>query len=76
MLGDDAAWIWQLADDYWTQRLEVVDFYHASEPRATVAQARFADASTPRTSSRTGNARLHKLARGTAPGARGPTLWE
>lgn len=44
ILGDGAAWIWKLADDHWTQRLEVVDFYHASEHLATVAQALFTDA--------------------------------
>ena len=44
ILGDGAAWIWKLADNHWTQRLEVVDFYHASEHLATVAHALFTDA--------------------------------
>jgi len=48
ILGDGAAWIWKLADDHWTQRLEGVDFYHASEHLATVAQALVADAADAR----------------------------
>ena len=43
ILGDGAAWIWKLADDHWTDRIEVVDFYHASEHLATAAQAAFGD---------------------------------
>jgi hypothetical protein len=43
MLGDGAAWIWKLADDHWTDRVEVVDFYHASEHLAAAAQAAFGD---------------------------------
>jgi hypothetical protein len=41
ILGDGAAWIWKLADDHWTDRVEVVDFYHASEHLSAVAQAAF-----------------------------------
>jgi hypothetical protein len=43
ILGDGAAWIWKLADDHWTDRVEVVDFYHASEHLAVAAQAAFGD---------------------------------
>jgi hypothetical protein len=43
ILGDGAAWIWNLADDHWADRLEVVDFYHASEHLATAAHALFGD---------------------------------
>ncbi len=58
ILGDGAAWIWKLADDHWTQRLEVVDFYHASEHLATVAQALFTDAAAARAWTAT---RCHEL---------------
>jgi hypothetical protein len=43
IVGDGAAWIWKLADDHWTERIEVVDFYHASEHLASAAQAAFGD---------------------------------
>ena len=43
ILGDGAAWIWKLADDHWTDRIDVVDFYHASEHLASMAQAVFGD---------------------------------
>ena len=49
ILGDGAAWIWKLADDHWTDRIDVVDFYHASEHLATVAQAVFGDTPNART---------------------------
>lgn len=48
ILGDGAAWIWKLADDHWTERIEVVDFYHASEHLAAAAQAAFGDTSDAR----------------------------
>jgi hypothetical protein len=31
VLGDGAAWIWQLAAEHFGERIEIVDFYHASE---------------------------------------------
>jgi hypothetical protein len=43
ILGDGAAWIWKLADDHWIDRIDVVDFYHASEHLAACAQAAFGD---------------------------------
>jgi hypothetical protein len=46
ILGDGAAWIWKLADDHWTERIEVVDFHHASEHLASTAQAVFGDTLT------------------------------
>jgi hypothetical protein len=49
ILGDGAAWIWKLADDHWTDHIEVVDFYHASEHLAAVAQAAFGDTPDART---------------------------
>ena len=48
ILGDGAAWIWKLADDHWIDRIDVVDFYHASEHLATVAQAAFGDTADAR----------------------------
>jgi len=31
VLGDGAVWIWQLAAEHFGERIEIVDFYHASE---------------------------------------------
>ena len=31
MLGDGAAWIWNLKDQRWQRAVEVLDFYHSSE---------------------------------------------
>ena len=39
ILADGAVWIWNLADEYVDQRIEVSDFYHAAEHLATVAAA-------------------------------------
>jgi hypothetical protein len=39
ILADGAAWIWNLADEYVDQRIEVSDFYHAAEHLAAVAAA-------------------------------------
>jgi hypothetical protein len=39
VVGDGAPWIWNLADDYFGRRTEVVDFYHASEHLWEVARA-------------------------------------
>lgn len=43
LLADGAAWIWNLADEYVDQRIEVSDFYHAVEHLAAVAAACFPD---------------------------------
>jgi hypothetical protein len=43
ILADGAAWIWNLADEYVDQRIEVSDFYHAAEHLAAVAAACFPD---------------------------------
>jgi hypothetical protein len=43
ILADGAAWIWNLADEYVDQRIEVSDFYHAAEHLAAVATACFPD---------------------------------
>jgi hypothetical protein len=41
VLADGAVWIWNLADEYVDQRIEVSDFYHAAEHLAAVAAACF-----------------------------------
>jgi hypothetical protein len=43
ILADGAVWIWNLADEYIDQRIEVSDFYHAAEHLATAAAACFFD---------------------------------
>lgn len=43
ILADGAVWIWNLADEYVEQRIEVSDFYHAAEHLAAVATACFPD---------------------------------
>jgi hypothetical protein len=43
ILADGAVWIWNLADEYIDQRIEVSDFYHAAEHLAAVAAACFPD---------------------------------
>jgi hypothetical protein len=43
ILADGAVWIWNLADEYVDQRIEVSDFYHAAEHLAAVAATCFAD---------------------------------
>jgi hypothetical protein len=43
ILADGAAWIWNLADEYVDQRIEVSDFYHAAQHLAAVAAACFPD---------------------------------
>jgi Uncharacterised protein family (UPF0236) len=39
VLGDGAAWIWNLAAEHFGERTEIVDFYHASEHLWTLAHA-------------------------------------
>lgn len=39
ILADGATWIWNLADEYVDQRIEVSDYYHAAEHLAKVAAA-------------------------------------
>lgn len=39
VLGDGAVWIWNLADEHFGERVEIVDFYHASEHVWEVARA-------------------------------------
>jgi hypothetical protein len=46
ILADGAVWIWNLADEYVDQRIEVSDYYHAAEHLAAVATACFPDPTT------------------------------
>jgi transposase-like protein len=39
VLGDGAHWIWNLAEDHFGHRTEIVDFYHASQHLWDVAKA-------------------------------------
>jgi hypothetical protein len=41
VIGDGASWIWQLAAAHFPEALQIVDFYHASEHLAEVADLRF-----------------------------------
>lgn len=41
VVGDGAPWIWNLAGDYFGERTEVVDFYHAAEHLWSVAHTRY-----------------------------------
>lgn len=45
VLGDGAHWIWSLAADYFGERIEIVDFYHASEHLWSVANAQYGQGS-------------------------------
>ena len=43
VLGDGAAWIWNLASEHFGERTEIVDFYHASEHIWKVANALYGE---------------------------------
>ena len=43
VLGDGAVWIWNLAADHFGERIEILDFYHASEHIWTLAKACYGD---------------------------------
>jgi hypothetical protein len=43
VLGDGAPWIWNLAAEHFGTRVEVVDFYHASQHLWAVAKALYGD---------------------------------
>jgi hypothetical protein len=43
VLGDGAHWIWNLAAEHFGERVEIVDFYHASEHVWTLAHALFGE---------------------------------
>jgi hypothetical protein len=44
--ADGAAWIWGIADRYFPQSTQIVDWYHARQHLADAAQARFPDQPT------------------------------
>ncbi len=43
VLGDGAVWIWNLAADHFGERIEILDFYHASEHLWDVARALYGE---------------------------------
>jgi hypothetical protein len=47
VLGDGAAWIWNLADEHFYDSLRVVDWYHATEHLARAADALHGEDSSP-----------------------------
>lgn len=59
VLGDGAPWIWELADEQFGTRVEIVDFYHASEYVWKAAKALFGETSPETTEWAV--ARLHEL---------------
>ena len=65
LLGDGAAWIWNLADERFDARIEVIDAYHAAQHLHAAAVALFGEGPTATTwaEARTGE----RLAQGVAP---------
>jgi hypothetical protein len=59
VLGDGAVWIWHLAAEHFGERGEIVDFYHASEHRWTLAHA--LDGTGTAAATAWATARLHTL---------------
>lgn len=49
LLGDGAAWIWNLGEDHFGTRIDTVDYYHACEHVWTAARALFSPASAATT---------------------------
>ncbi len=45
VVADGSDWIWQEAGKYFTQRVQILDFYHACEHLWSVANARFGERS-------------------------------
>lgn len=65
VLGDGAAWVWGLADEYFDQRIEAVDLWHASQHLHNAARALFGE---PRHATTWAEARKAELvASGPAP---------
>ncbi|MCP4207128.1 MAG: ISKra4 family transposase [Shimia sp.] len=42
-IGDGAAWIWRLVDQYFPQAIQIVDWFHACEYLVAVARAAFSE---------------------------------
>ena len=49
VLGDGARWIWTAAAEHFGERIEIVDWYHASEHLWTVARAVYGEGTTAAT---------------------------
>lgn len=49
VLGDGAHWIWALAAEYFGERIEILDFYHATEHLWTLAHALYGTGSAEAT---------------------------
>ena len=60
VLGDGAAWIWNVAADRWADAQELLDFYHASEHLWELARALYPEAEVPEWV----ESRLHELRHG------------
>jgi hypothetical protein len=59
VLGDGAVWIWHLAAEHFGERVEIVDFYHASEHVWALAHALYGAGTAEATA--WAQARLHTL---------------
>lgn len=46
VVADGSDWIWQEAGKYYTQRVQILDFFHAAEHLYALARARFGEKST------------------------------
>lgn len=66
VLGDGAAWIWNLADEHFPNAVQIVDWFHASERIWALGRALHGDG-TPETTAWV-SAQLARLARGEAAG--------
>lgn len=66
VIGDGAHWIWNLAAEHFGERVDIVDFYHASEHLWEVARTVFG-AGTPQAQSWAEAQRATLLAEGGAP---------
>jgi len=66
MLGDGAPWIWNLAAEHFGRRVEIIDFYHATEHLWTVAKALYGEG-TPETKAWVGKRKGELLESGGEP---------
>ena len=77
MLGDGAAWIWNLKDQRWQRAVEVLDFYHSSEHvwalgRALVGKRRPKIGREPLLVTKSGMAKRKRRGCGKLPDCKGP----
>jgi len=66
VIGDGAVWIWNLAAEHFGERIEIIDYYHASEHIWTVAKALYGEG-TPETSTWAGEQTKALLEKGADP---------